>query len=100
MRNLFKLLTIVFISLALVSVPLSATAQSIVQDHKAKEAATMAADALLVRPLGIAATVLGFGLFVISVPFSALGGNVPEAWNAMVARPAVFTFARPLGDLD
>lgn len=100
MCNLLKLLTIVFVSLALVSVPLSATAQSVVEDDNAKEAAAMAADAIIVRPLGIVATVLGFGLFVISVPFSALGGNVPEAWDAMVTRPAVFTFARPLGELD
>ncbi len=64
------------------------------------EAGSMVADALIVRPLGIVATVAGFGLFVISVPFSALGRNVGEAWHGMVVYPAKFTFARPLGDFD
>jgi hypothetical protein len=64
------------------------------------EAGSMVADALIVRPLGIVATVVGFGLFVISVPFSALGRNVGEAWQGMVVYPAKFTFARPLGDFD
>jgi hypothetical protein len=64
------------------------------------EAGSMVADALVVRPLGIAATVVGFTLFVISVPFSALGRNVGEAWQGMVVYPAKFTFARPLGDFD
>ena len=32
----------------------------------------MIADALFVRPLGICATILGAGLFVISLPFSLL----------------------------
>lgn len=64
------------------------------------EAGSMVADALVARPLGIVATVVGFSLFVISVPFSALGRNVGEAWQGMVVYPAKFTFARPLGDFD
>ena len=56
------------------------------------------ADALIVRPLGICATILGVGLFVISLPFSALGGNVKEAGKKLVVAPAKFTFQRPLGE--
>ena len=59
------------------------------------DAGEMAADAILVRPLGIIATAAGFVLFVVGVPFAALGGNVGDAWNAMVVYPAKFTFARP-----
>ncbi|MEN8244354.1 MAG: hypothetical protein ABFS43_05585 [Thermodesulfobacteriota bacterium] len=58
----------------------------------------MAADALLVRPLGLVAIVLGAGLFVISLPFSLLGRNVGEAGSKLVVAPAVFTFMRPLGE--
>ncbi len=64
------------------------------------ETGAMVADAIAVRPLGIVSTVLGFGFFVVSVPFSALGGNAGDAWRALVVRPAKFTFARPLGDFD
>ncbi len=100
MRIFFKQITIVLITLALISVPLSAMAGNDRMEGEDTEAAAMAADAILVRPLGLVATVLGFGLFVVSVPFSALGGNTGEAWDAMVAKPAIFTFVRPLGDLD
>jgi len=59
----------------------------------------MAADLVLVRPLGIVATVLGCAVFIVSLPFSALGGNTKEAAQKLIQEPAVFTFKRPLGDL-
>ena len=58
----------------------------------------MVADALLVRPLGLVAIILGAGLFVISLPFSLLGRNVGEAGTKLVVDPAKFTFVRPLGE--
>ena len=58
----------------------------------------MVADALFVRPLGIIATIVGAGLFVISLPFSLLGRNVGEAGSKLVVDPAKFTFVRPLGE--
>ncbi len=63
-------------------------------------AGAMAADAILVRPLGIVATVAGFGLFVVSAPFSLLGGNAGDAWYTLVKSPAEFTFVRPLGAFE
>ncbi len=58
----------------------------------------MVGDTFLVRPLGIATTIVGAVVFVVSLPFSLLGGNVDEAGHDLVAAPAKFTFARPLGD--
>lgn len=63
-------------------------------------AAAMAADMLLVRPLGVMGTVVGTGLFVISLPLSALGMNPEEAAQRLVAEPARYTFVRPLGDFN
>lgn len=60
----------------------------------------MAADIAFARPLGAVATVVGFTIFVVSAPFSALGGNSQEAWNSLVASPAGYTFTRPLGHFD
>ena len=57
-------------------------------------AAAMFVDGVLVRPLGIVATALGS----VTLPFSALGGNVGEAGKSLVKDPARFTFARPLGE--
>lgn len=61
-------------------------------------AGAMTADLVFVRPLGIVATVLGCAVFVVSLPFSALGSNTKEASQKLVKDPARFTFKRPLGD--
>lgn len=63
-------------------------------------AAAMGVDVLLIRPVSLVATVLGTGLFVISLPFSLLGQNVDEAAAALVGEPAAYTFLRPLGDFE
>ncbi|MFC5694911.1 multidrug transporter [Pseudomonas sp. GCM10022186] len=57
----------------------------------------MAGDILIARPLLIGATVIGAGLFIISLPFSALGGNVEEAANELVGVPGREAFVRCLG---
>lgn len=63
-------------------------------------AAAMVVDLVLVRPLGLVATVLGTGFFVVSLPFSLLGMNVDDAAVQLVADPAEYTFLRPLGKFD
>jgi hypothetical protein len=63
-------------------------------------AGAMAVDLLFIRPVGIAATIVGGALFIVSLPCSALGGNVGEAGQRLVVDPALFTFDRPLGQLD
>jgi len=61
------------------------------------EAAGMIIDGLVVRPISLVATVVGAVAFVITLPFSALGGNVDEAGEKLVDRPAAYTFSRCLG---
>lgn len=63
-------------------------------------AAAMGTDAVLVRPVSLAATAVGAGLFVVSLPFSLLGMNVGEAGNRLVVEPAKYTFVRPLGNFQ
>ncbi len=55
--------------------------------HGAKEAAG----------ISLVATMVGAVAFVITLPFSALGGNVDEAGEKLVVRPAAYTFSRCLG---
>lgn len=57
----------------------------------------IAGDILFVRPLGLAATVLGVGIFVFSLPFTLPSGSVGTAARALIGEPAQYTFARPLG---
>ena len=57
----------------------------------------MIADALVARPLYLAATALGAAVFVVTLPFSALGGNVKEAGHELVVGPGQGLLTRCLG---
>ena len=59
----------------------------------------MAADLLLVRPVGFLGTLFGSAVFIVGIPFSAVGGNTGETFQKLVKEPAVYTFVRPLGDI-
>lgn len=60
----------------------------------------MVLDLVLLRPLGLVATVVGGVGFLVSLPFTLPAGNVGEAAHELVVRPAEYTFNRPLGDMD
>ncbi len=75
-------------------------AQEYQQQTTERTAGAMAIDAIAVRPLGLIATALGTGIFLVSLPFSALGGNVDQAARSLVVAPARFTFVRPLGEYN
>ncbi len=68
--------------------------------HDEEKGLRMAADILVVRPLGIVATVGGTVLAIVALPFALLGGNTEEVFQCLVVKPAKFTFVRPLGDFD
>ena len=98
-RRLVALL--VSLTVGLASIP--ASADQISDDPMAAErpgAAAMLADAVLARPLLLGLTAAGTGLFVISLPFSALGGNTGEAAKMLVVGPAKSTCLRCLGCTD
>lgn len=87
-----KLLTWMTVgSLVLGSMPAMAA-----QDDE-PSAGAMVADLVVARPVGLIATVLGSAAFVVSLPFSAIGGNVDQAADALVKGPARTTFVRCLG---
>lgn len=70
------------------------------QDQKLEEEATaegIILDFVLLRPLGIAATAVGTVFFIASLPFSVPTGSMGVTFKKLVAEPASFTFARPLG---
>lgn len=98
MNKLLNHMTVAIIVVSLLIAPIGAMAEENYDEMKSVSDAAMATDAILVRPLGMVSLVAGFGLFIVSSPFSALGGNIGEAWGTLVTSPAKFTFARPLGD--
>jgi hypothetical protein len=63
-------------------------------------AAAMGVDFVLVRPVSLAATAVGAGLFIVSLPFSLLGMNAADAGKRLVVEPGKYTFVRPLGNFQ
>jgi hypothetical protein len=55
-------------------------------------------DVLLLRPLGVLSTVGGFTCYAITLPFSAINGDIKTPWEMFVMESVDFTFRRPLGD--
>ena len=62
--------------------------------------AEVAADALVVRPVSLAATVIGSAIFVVALPFAAIPGDVKGASDTLVMAPGRYTFKRRLGDFE
>jgi hypothetical protein len=89
----------VAIMLAVTSTVYVSGANAAYYDQEAEKptAGTMLADTVMVRLPMLAATAVGAVTFVVTLPFSALGGNVGEAGRILVVDPAKYTFVRPLG---
>lgn len=101
--NLFRSIAVVF---ALTTGLLALPAQAQVQQNtsgdplytaEAPKAFSMVGDLIIARPLLIGATIIGAGLFVVSLPFSAAGGNIGEAGKSLVVEPGKEAFVRCLG---
>jgi len=57
----------------------------------------MAADLLIGRPVLLATTLVGSAIWLVALPFSALGGNIVASAETLVLEPAKATFVRCLG---
>ena len=85
-------------SLVLVSSTLLFSQQAVATSADQEDnGAAMVGDLLFARPIGLVGTVLGSAAFVVTLPFSLLGGNVVDAGKSLVIVPIKFTFFRPLG---
>ena len=90
-------------TLALTSLTLPVTASAgsydYMMDSSEPTGAEMLADAFLLRPTMLVGSVFTVATFIVTLPFSALGGNVSEAADKLVTEPLKYTFVRPLGDI-
>jgi len=62
--------------------------------------AMVVADAIVVRPVCLVATIVGSAFFVVSLPIAATSKSVRKAADSLVVTPAKATFTRPLGDFN
>ncbi|MBW1917299.1 MAG: hypothetical protein JRI57_04650 [Deltaproteobacteria bacterium] len=72
-----------------------ATAQNYSQSKPSPE--VMFLDGLVGRPIGIAATAVGFATLVATLPFTLPSGSTGQAARGLVREPAAWTIGRPLG---
>lgn len=71
-----------------------------VSDQPFKPSAeAMILDGLIYRPIALAGTIIGAGVFIATLPFSLPGGNADVAGQRLVVEPAHDTFTRCLGCL-
>lgn len=95
-KSLALVLLVVFL-LMNTSSPVLAKSETQYAEPSASELFT---DFVVVRPTNLAATIVGTGFFIVTLPFTAMGGNAGHAGRILVVNPAKYTFARPLGDYE
>ena len=59
----------------------------------------MFADLIFLRTVGLAGTIVGTAVFIVTLPFTLPTNSVKKAAKKLVVAPAKFTFARPLGEI-
>jgi hypothetical protein len=95
-----KLITLVSVLMLAATVSFADTTTTDSDEVTAEGAFLATADLLVVRPLGVAATVGGFGIFAVASPFAAMADAIDPVYDTLVAKPGEYTFHRDLGDFD
>lgn len=85
-----------FLTLSVVSPAIAQQRDTVTGDR----GGDMAVDLVVVRPLGIVATVIGTAGFVLALPFTVPSGSTEDTAREWVVAPFEYTFNRPLGDFD
>ena len=101
MKRLFRLFVIVTV---ISTVALNLYAPGWAQERWSKDDPVTdeynMADLLLARPIGIAAGIIGTGIFILSLPFTIPTKSVDEAAQNFVVKPFKFSFERKFPDDD
>lgn len=92
-------LSALLLASALGVMPLAASADD-ADSVTGDKATDMVVDAVVVRPLGLVATVVGTVLTVVALPFTIPSGSVAASARELIVRPAEYTFKRALGDFS
>jgi hypothetical protein len=103
MRSLNRKLISYFLAVMLATSNMAFVSSAYASDYdinsERPSGGAMLADAVLMRVPMTAVTLVGAGIFIVTLPFSALGGNVGEAGTKLVKEPFEYAWLRPLGEL-
>lgn len=91
-----SLLAVVFFLAIFLTTSTAALAAAQMSDEPS--ATAIAADVVIIRPLGIISLVMGSALFVVSLPFTIPAQGVKMTAQKLVVEPFHFTFTRPIGE--
>ena len=103
MRSLNRKLMSYFLAVMLATSNMAFVSSAYARDYDVSSeepsGGAMLADTVFMRIPMTAATIVGAAVFVVTLPFSALGGNVGEAGTVLVKEPFEYAWLRPLGQL-
>lgn len=89
------------LALLLAAAPLAAWGQEGAKAYARPDEGAILADLLLMRPLGLAAVAVGLVLYLPAALIQSIGGTPVEPLaDALIRRPAEFTFKRPVGQIN
>ncbi|GAA6134530.1 hypothetical protein NBRC116188_13190 [Oceaniserpentilla sp. 4NH20-0058] len=94
LRSRIQQFFIILTTICMVALPMHSQAEEIIESPSGTE---MVLDFIIVRPLSIAATLIGSVIWVASLPFSLLGGNAGEAADVLILTPGKAAFLKCLG---
>jgi hypothetical protein len=99
-KKLASYLMVVILTMSSLGLPMAANAASYeyMSQNTEPTGGEMMAE-LLMRPFMLIGTIATTFTFIITSPFSALGGNFGDSFDRLVKEPAAYTFVRPLGEL-
>ena len=97
MKNVQKAFLAVLVATLFSMTTLTSQAFALDRDE-APAVETMAADLLMLKPLGFVATIVGCVLFTAALPFTVWSKKrISQAGKRFVVDPGAYTFVRPLG---
>jgi hypothetical protein len=82
------------------SSPLSTMEEPSKQAQQDPPGELIIADTLIMRPLGVAACIIGLVGAVVTMPFAAISNSQDRVYRALVEKPFKYTFQRPAGQVD
>lgn len=101
MNNIVKKIILLLVAATLMTAPFAGSAFASARDDvlSGKPGSTeMIWDIWVVRPMGIVGQAVGAATFFLAAPWAAAGGNIYDAQEELIIKPAKFTWKRPMGE--
>jgi hypothetical protein len=82
------------------SSPLSSQVEQTKTVHADPPGELIIADMLFLRPVGVAACIVGLAGALVAFPFAAITNSCDRVCNALIVKPFKYTFERRLGQME